>query len=395
MQDMNRNLFGNSNLVVWQMPWTDAQLNYITSGTYMDGTNEVSILMGTNTYPTTPPVGGKTPPVYPICTSIDGGLSWTDVASSPTILFSSVVYAGNNIVWAAGPPAYPTYLSNDNGKTWTKPNGQSYLPMISAIPGYMIGVGTANDLWATTNSGVSYTMVNGSKTFIWLSVVTATEIYAINKTFQLLYSTNGASTFTQVTTLDVPVTQVQYNNGLLVVLTKAGELVYSTDNAATWQALISNTLFSIKCFTVLDGIITVVNGANQVLLTTVNMNMVVNWQLNEGYGCYGFDYSGNNNNAHIGGCMAENDEEAWEISTKIESPQFIEGANDLIPIISARISKEIAKEAAAKTRAPIVGKALLAARETAAKKAAAPKRKVTAKRAAPAAKKVIKKTKKK
>ncbi|RAJ05026.1 concanavalin A-like lectin/glucanase superfamily protein [Chitinophaga skermanii] len=368
-QDMNRNIYGDGMLVPWQLSSLDAEVNQIAGGWFMQNNTLQSILLAV----VPQPYDGET---Y-LIRSLNNGLTWEDPKPKPNNLYYNIaVQQQSNTVWASlNNSSYNTYNSYDGGTTWTNTYPASMMSINSAVPNLMVGIGTDSSLWAMVN-GAPFAQLNADYKYSWVSALMPSVIYAVTTTNQLVFSTSGgkAGSFAPVANFTNPVKMVQTYNNIVAVLTLAGEVYISVDQRVTWKKLITDSMLDIAFINVINYELWAVTTSNLAFRTSVNMEMVINWQLNEGYGCFGFDYSGNDNNAYIYGCTTYNDEEAWEISTIIRSPQFIESNTDLIPYISSHVRKQLYLEEKAEAMGPIIGEGLM---EKIAEEASVRARKVT------------------
>ncbi|WP_167018962.1 LamG-like jellyroll fold domain-containing protein [Chitinophaga sp. Cy-1792] len=354
-QDMNRNIYGNGVLASWQLSSLHLPVNQITGGWYVKDNELESVLIGV--------VPQSFENESYLVRSVNNGLTWENPKPNKNNRYYNIsLQQQSNTVWASLPgPGYNIWTSPDNGTTWADTYSDIHMSVNAAVPDLMLGIGTDNSLWAMV-AGAAFAPFNADYPYSWVCALSSQIIYAITANHQLVLSTQGGTkgAFKPVATFTKPVKMVQANNNIVAVLTMEGEIYFSIDQAATWTELVTDSLMRIAFINIINYELWAVNTSNQVFRTTVNMKMIVNWPLNEGYGCFGFDDSGSNNNAYINGCSSQHGEEAWEISTIVRAPQFIESNTDMIPYIAENARRELYLDAKMEEKGPVIGEGLIA-----------------------------------
>ncbi|WP_143310349.1 LamG-like jellyroll fold domain-containing protein [Chitinophaga vietnamensis] len=345
-QDMRRNIYNNTGLATWQLPAISRPFIAISAGPNIVNSSPTVMLCGLDADNN-------------FQVSQDGGNTWSVITLATKL--NGIAVQGNGVVWGywkAGSGNPPNImLSNNSGASWTQTTSGGAAQLSAPAPNVLFCIGTANNLFISTNNSQSWTLVNSATNFGYIDAISATELWMVDTSGGLNHSTNGGSSFTSVPTLIDKITQVCYSNGLLMVLKKDGNLAYSKDAGLTWQDVKAVVMPPISAFTLYNNIVYAVTLLGQVIIAPIDMNMILNWQLNEGYGCYGFDYSGNKNNGKIGLCSTEDShEKGWEVSTRIQSPEFIVGLIDAIPALAAQVRRELEEQEKLSLQLPITGK---------------------------------------
>ncbi|RFS26220.1 hypothetical protein DVR12_00060 [Chitinophaga silvatica] len=349
-QDMDRNISGNGLLVPWQSAGLSIPIDQISGSWYVKDNVQESILIGNVPQPS----GDGSHLVR----SVNNGLTWEDPRPDKDNRYQHLsVQQQSNTLWAS----LPTWTSPDGGTTWADTHHSTHVSVITAVPNLVVGIGMDNSLQAMVD-GAAFTPFNADHSYSWVCALTSQIIYAVTTDHQLVLSTQGGTkgAFKPVSSFIDPVAMVQANNNIAAVLTTSGEIYFSIDQAATWMKLETDSVMRIAFINIINYELWAINTSGQAFRTTVNMKMVVNWPLNEGYGCYGFDDSGNGNDAYISVGASQHGEEAWEISTITRSPQFIESTTDMISYIAENARRELYRDAKMEEKGPAIGEGLMA-----------------------------------
>lgn len=329
-QDMIRDIYGNGSLPIWQLLSPATYLTNISAGVQTVDNIPVITLFGISLSP-----------ANNVIKSDDLGQTWSLV---PSPAMDYVCMEGGANVWAIGTDQ-TVYLSEDSGNTWETPNTDVKLVQLSAVPGTAMGISPGMGVWRTTDMGVTWTQPNTNAQLLNIAVVDANVSWGAAPGNGLYKSGDGGAGWEAVE-VNFAALMVAYSEGSLLVLTTGGELNCSTDNGSTWHTLLSDIPVAFISLAAYGNTLWGINNAYQLLASMFDTAMVLNWPLIEGYGCYGFDYSGNNNNGQLGGCTLEHDEQEWEISTLISAPKFIEGPASTFPGIISQVQQELKEEAA-------------------------------------------------
>lgn len=175
--------------------------------------------------------------------STDGGVNWSSKAGVTTNITSTCMSANGN-VWMVGGYSYGSFTSTDNGSTWTS-NGigsDSWYSCALSDDGtkrYMLPYN--GTLKISTNSGTSYS--NTTTTITFANCVSTSSdgsrVLVVSRVGSSAYlSTDSGSTFTQVYLGPVYLygCSMSSNGQKLVIAGLNGNIVYSSDYGATWNA---------------------------------------------------------------------------------------------------------------------------------------------------------------
>ncbi len=170
-----------------------------------------------------------------IFVSKNNGISWTEASvGSMTPSVVAFTQSGSNLLaaWES------TILnSTDNGETWTErsimPGTYTFAYDIIAFGSDVFSV-TSGGLFRSTDSGITWSLQDASKTYGKFAIVNGELFLASDK--QIWKSSNGVTWILCNADLNqTGASQFAYSNGKIFLATLKGGLLYSIDNGLNWQ----------------------------------------------------------------------------------------------------------------------------------------------------------------
>lgn len=210
--------------------------------------------------------------------TIDGGLSWTELAApTPKRAVAMDFYDENKGIVLA--PSGEVFLTSNGGRTWqrrTLPSQEALKNVIYQSSSHLWLIGDNGTLIRSTNGGQNWeSVVTGSiQHFNSIFFVDAETGYIATSGSAVLKTTNGGTTWTNLPT-DFGVSL----NGIYFVskdegyaIGNLGTIIKTTDGAASWQFINSgiDTDFTGITFNRTNPLIGVVIGKGGTMLRTIN-----------------------------------------------------------------------------------------------------------------------------
>lgn len=218
--------------------------------------------------------------------STDDGITWTKANTSNEIYFNDLEIDnsnGNIYATTSSPSAARIYKSTDGGLNFSNVNTTpigNYYNFLKVMPnGTIIGVNTINQLWGSSNSGVSFdTFLNSFGTVYDLEVDAANNIYVAQST-GVRVSTNGGSGLLTPSGPTTQVYDISINGTNIVALATNGP--YLSINAGTTFTSIKSNLTDTNFSGVLkfspDGSLFLANTNSASLKTFSSPNNGTSW----------------------------------------------------------------------------------------------------------------------
>lgn len=129
--------------------------------------------------------------------STDSGATWTQVLTTISTVFSSIVCSSTGSICIVGtqstPPNCGIYISIDTGNNWNfKDNTSNYNinSLSCSTNGNIIAIATDNGLYKSINTGNTWTLIPNTNDTFWSGIVmqeTGNIIFAINADYDIVY----------------------------------------------------------------------------------------------------------------------------------------------------------------------------------------------------------------